>query len=229
MGWPGTCSAGVFCQRFAVLSNALFFKQSCFNSNFCPLLKNGHGVARWRETQAEQGCKPSLSAQKIYTWIMVNCPKQELFVFLFVCFLFLDISETSFYHKHIHVLKPMTFCKTTWIFRMIISTLKRKKRKRTTKKETSIAVSKRNSDILKSCYYQEKKNWSVYLKMWTLLMCIYYISECHVFLRMEYIIWNNPPKTSPVNYKCMYPIFQPSVLILRAVSYFKSYFVRHCF
>lgn len=199
MGWPGTCSAGVFCQWFAVLSNALFFKQSCFNSNFCPLLKNGHGVARWREALAEQGCKPSLSAQKIYSWIMVNCPKQELFVFLFVCFLFLDISETSFYRKHIHVLKPMTFCKTTWIFRMIISTLKRKKRKRNTKKETNIAVSKRNSDILESCYYQEKKNWSVYLKMWTLLMCIYYISECHVFLRMEYIIWNNPPKTSPVN------------------------------
>jgi len=59
---------------------------------------------------------------------------------------------------------------------------------------------------------RKDKLWPVYLKMWTLLMSIYYISECHVFLRMEYIIWNNPPKTSPVYQKCIYPIFQPSVL-----------------
>ena len=38
-----------------------FFKQSCFNSNFCPLLKNGHGVGRCREAQAEQGCKPAVN------------------------------------------------------------------------------------------------------------------------------------------------------------------------
>lgn len=37
----------------------------------------------------------------------------------------------------------MTFCKTTWIFRMIISKKKEKKKKH--KKETNIAVSKRNT------------------------------------------------------------------------------------
>lgn len=89
---------------------------------------------------------------------MVNCPKQELFAF-FVCFLFLDVYETSFYHKHIHLLKPMTFCKTTGIFRMIISTLKRKKRKR----NKHCCVQRKHSDILESCYYQEKKNSGLYI------------------------------------------------------------------
>lgn len=73
---------------------------------------------------------------------MVNCPKQELFVF-FVCFLFLDISETSFYHKHIHITNDvlqnyMDLQDDNLYF-------KRKEKKKKHKKETNIAVSKRNT------------------------------------------------------------------------------------